>query len=86
VCAADLGIRADIRGFKVPGMAEVDDTDKRLPKLPTYFVNLYTAERVGGANDKVIQEFTRLIEDAFAEELEKETASGPAETPGLING
>jgi len=71
-CAADLGIRADIRGFKARGMAEVDDTENRLPKLPTYFVNLYTAESVGGANDKVIQEFARLIEDAFADELEKD--------------
>jgi len=71
-CAADLGIRADIRGFKARGMAEVDDTESRLPKLPTYFVNLYTAESVGGANDKVIQEFARLIEDAFADELEKD--------------
>ena len=71
-CAADLGIRADIRGFKARGMAEVDDTENRLPKLPTYFVNLYTAESVGGANDKVIQEFARLIEDAFANELEKD--------------
>ncbi len=69
-CAADLGIRADIRGFRAPGMAEVIDTENRLPKLPTYFVNLYTAERVGTSNDKVIQEFSRLIESAFTLELE----------------
>jgi len=73
-CAADLGIRADIRGFKARGMAEVNDTDDRLPKLPTYFVNLYTAEPVGGTNDKVIQEFGRLIDDAFAQELENDAA------------
>ena len=73
-CAADLGIRADIRGFKAPGMAEVIDTDNRLPRLPTYFVNLYAAQRVGAANDKVIQEFTRLIENAFTVELEQEPA------------
>ena len=69
-CAADLGIRADIRGFKAPGMAEVIDTDNRLPRLPTYFVNLYAAQRVGAANDKVIQEFTRLIENAFTVDIE----------------
>ena len=71
-CAADIGIRADIRGFKPRGMAEVDDTDNRLPNLPTYFLNLYTAEPVGSSNDKVIQEFARLVEDAFTVELEKD--------------
>ncbi len=71
-CAADLGIRADIRGFRAPGMAEVIDTDSRLPKLPTYFVNLYTAERIGTSNDKVIQEFSRLIESAFTLEHAKD--------------
>ena len=69
-CAADLGIRADIRGFKAPGIAEVDDTEGRLPGLPTYFVNLYSTERQGTANDKVIQEFSLLIENAFAAERE----------------
>ena len=53
-------------------MAEVDDTDNRLPNLPTYFLNLYTAEPVGSSNDKVIQEFARLVEDAFTVELEKD--------------
>ena len=72
-CAADLGIRADIRGFKAPGMTEVIDTDNRLPRLPTYFVNLYAAQRVGAANDKVIHEFTRLIETAFTAEIAKES-------------
>ena len=71
-CAADIGIRADIRGFKSRGMAEVDDTDNRLPGLPTYFLNLYTAEPVGSPNDKVIQEFAHLVEDAFAEDGDKQ--------------
>ncbi len=71
-CAADLAIRADIRGFKAPGMAEVSDTENRLPKLPAYFVNLYVAERAGSGNDKVIRELARLIETAFKVELEKD--------------
>lgn len=69
-CAADLGIRADIGGFTAAGMAEVMDIDNRLPRLPSYCVNLYSAKRVGATNDTVIQEFTRLIESAFAMELE----------------
>lgn len=71
-CAADLGVRADIRGFKTAGITAINDTENRLPKLPTYFVNLYVAERVGSANDRVIGELARLIDTAFTVELEKE--------------
>jgi len=63
-CAADLGIRADIRGFKARGMAEVDDTENRLPKLPTYFVNLYTAESVGGQSATLLKGYIDPIEAA----------------------
>lgn len=65
-CAADLGIRADIQGFKAPGMQEVADTDNRLPKLPTYFVNLYVTDSAGTANDAAILELARLIEREFS--------------------
>lgn len=71
-CAADLGIRADIRGFKGCGMEEVNDADNRLPRLPAYFVNLYAAKQTGAANDKVIQEFAQLIESAFMLEKKKD--------------
>ena len=71
-CAADMGIRADLRGFKAPGIAEIIDAGGRLPELPTYYVNLYTAERVGAANDKITQEFARLIEETFAREHSKD--------------
>ena len=71
-CAADMGIRADLRGFKAPGIAEINDVGGRLPELPTYYVNLYTAERVGAANDKITQEFARLIEETFAREHSKD--------------
>lgn len=64
-CAADLGIRADIKGFKAPGMQEVADTENRLPRLPPYFVNLYVANPAGTANDAVIIELARLIEARF---------------------
>lgn len=67
-CAADLAIRADIRGFKSSGMEEVKDIDGRLPSLPAYCVNLYTAQRVAPTNDKVTQEFARLVENTFVAE------------------
>ncbi|OED37772.1 hypothetical protein AB833_22340 [Chromatiales bacterium (ex Bugula neritina AB1)] len=75
-CSADLGIRADIRGFRAQGMAEVADTENRLPRLPAYFVNLYKNERVGAANDKVIQEFARLIEHAFTDGIDPVSDTG----------
>lgn len=68
-CVADLGVRADILGFKASGLAEVIDTESRLPKLPTYFVNLRIAEQVGAGNDTVIQELARLIRAAFTDEI-----------------
>ena len=82
-CAADLGIRADIQGFKASGMAEVNDTEGRLPELPTYYVNLYTAERVGASNDKVTQEFSRLVASTFAREYRKvqEEKASPTQNP-----
>jgi DNA-binding transcriptional LysR family regulator len=67
-CAADLAIRADIKGFKSSGMEEVNDTQGRLPPLPVYCINLYTASRVGAPNDRVAQEFGRLVEHTFATE------------------
>lgn len=70
-CVADLGVKADIRGFKAPGMEEVNDVDNRLPGLPNYFINLYTARGADAPNDKVIQDFAQLIETAFALEAEK---------------
>ncbi len=68
-CVADLGVRADIYGFKAPGLVEVIDTDNRLPKLPTYCVNLRIAERGGTGSDSVIQELARLIRVAFTDEI-----------------
>ncbi len=71
-CTADLGVRADLRGFKAPGMAEINDAEHQLPKLPTYFVNLRVSERAGAGNDNVIQELARLIRTAFTAEVEKD--------------
>ncbi|MFK7997882.1 MAG: LysR family transcriptional regulator [Granulosicoccus sp.] len=72
VCAADLAIRADIHGFRAAGMAEVVDNDNRLPKLPSYFVNLYKAE--GAGNDKLIEKFSKLVESAFTSEQEEDSS------------
>lgn len=65
-CSADLGIRADIQGFTAPGMQAVEDTDNRLPTLPTYFVNLYVGDAAGTSNDAAILELARLIEEEFS--------------------
>lgn len=67
-CAADIGIRADIRGFKAAGMDEIVDAENRLPALPTYFVNLYVAKPVGSGNDHVVSAFATLAEQAFTSE------------------
>ena len=61
-CAADLGIRADIAGFRAQGMAPVEDSGERLPPLPTYCVVLYVAD---GPNSEMAEVFARLIEAAF---------------------
>ncbi len=62
-CAADLGIRADIAGFKAPGMEPVEDTTARLPKLPHYRLNMYVAD---GPNREIADVFARLIRKTFA--------------------
>lgn len=64
-CNADLGVRADIKGFKVPGLQEVDDRDGRLPKLPSFFINMYVADADNATNSAAIQELAKLIEGDF---------------------
>lgn len=63
-CAADLGVRADIEGFRAPGMAPVANTTGRLPDLPRYRVNMYIAD---GPNREIADVFSRLISQAFVE-------------------
>lgn len=63
-CAADLGIRADIDGFRAPGMEPVNDTSARLPKLPHYRLNMYVAD---GPNREIADVFARLIRKSFAD-------------------
>ena len=64
-CAADLGIRADIDGFRPPGMGPVSDTFGRLPKLPRYRMNMYISD---GPNREIADVFSRLIRKAFADQ------------------
>lgn len=64
-CAADLGVRADIAGFRAPGMGPVNDTLARLPALPLYRVNMYISD---GPNREVAEVFSRLIHKAFADQ------------------
>jgi len=64
-CAADLGIRADIEGFLTPGLEPIKDTNNRLPRLPRYQINLYSAE---GANQEIASVFARLVENAFSQQ------------------
>ena len=63
-CAADLGVRADIEGFRAPGMEPVIDTTGRMPELPRYRMNMYVAD---GPNREIADVFSRLIRTAFAE-------------------
>ena len=73
-CSADLGVRAGIQGFHVPGIEQVNDVDNRLPKLPRYFINLYQAN-TGTSNDVAIDAFTQLVKNAFVFEFEFEDDS-----------
>lgn len=65
-CSADLGIRADIKGFRPQGMEPVKDTLGKLPDLPKYCVNMYVAN---GPNQDIANVFSRLIKAAFTEEV-----------------
>lgn len=66
-CAADLGVRADIEGFRAPGMGPIKDTGNRLPDLPSYKINMYVSD---GPNREIADVFARLIRKAFAEQTE----------------
>lgn len=66
-CAADLGVRADIKGFRAPGMEPIADATGRLPELPRYRVNMYVAD---GPNREMADVFSRLIRKAFSEQTD----------------
>ncbi len=60
--AADLGVRADIKGFSADGMEVIDEAEGLLPTLPEYNVVMYVTD---GPNKTIASIFANLIKEGF---------------------
>jgi len=60
--AADLGVRADIKGFSAAGMEAIEDASSMLPPLPEYSVVMYVTD---GPNKTIASIFANLMREGF---------------------
>lgn len=81
-CAADLGVRADISGYRANGMETLNfPIGSDLPALPEYCIVMYTRE---GPDQQMAKCFSQMIQHAFSNAENRPEYLGDAPLPCVV--